>query len=91
MTFGGKYRCLYSRREPRAYDTCVRGEVYYSVLRECGQPKADEIDRIIDTFPVNIIDIDKYLARVAGKYKTSKKMSYADCMDAALAKLHRAN
>jgi ribonuclease VapC len=66
------------------------GEVYYSVLRECGQPKADEIDRIIDTFPVDIIDVDKDLAREAGKYKASKKMSYADCMAAALAKLHRA-
>ena len=54
------------------------------------QTKADEIDRIIDTFPVDIIDVDKDLARVAGKYKASKKMSYADCMAAALAKIHRA-
>ena len=30
------------------------------------------------------------MARVAGKYKASKKMSYADCMAAALAKIHRA-
>ena len=66
------------------------GEVYYSVLRECGQEKADEIDRIIDTFPVDIIDVDKDLARAAGKFKASKKMSYADCMAAALAKLHKA-
>ena len=66
------------------------GEVYYSVLRECGQAKADEIDRIIDTFPVDIIDVDKDLARVAGKFKAFKKMSYADCMAAALAKLHKA-
>ena len=40
------------------------GEVYYSVLRECGQTKADEIDRIIDTFPLDIIDVDKDLARI---------------------------
>ena len=26
LTFGGKYRCLYSRREPRAYGAYVRGE-----------------------------------------------------------------
>ena len=66
------------------------GEVYYSVLRECGQAKADEIDRIIDTFPVDIIDVDKDLARAAGKFKASKKMSYADCMAAALAKIRNA-
>jgi ribonuclease VapC len=66
------------------------GEVYYSVLRECGQAKAEDIDRIIDTFPIDIVEVDKDLAREASKIKAVKKMSYADCMAAALAKLHKA-
>lgn len=65
------------------------GEVYYIVLRECGQEKADVIDGIIKTLPIDIIDADIELAREAAKFKATKKMSYADCFAAALAKLHK--
>ncbi len=65
------------------------GEVYYSVLREFGQSKAEDVDRIIATFPIDIIEVDKDLAREAAKFKAFKKMSYADCMAAALAKQHK--
>ena len=65
------------------------GEVYYIVLRECGQDKAHEIEKIIMTLPIEIIDVDIQLAREAARFKASRKISYADCFAAALAKLHK--
>ena len=65
------------------------GEVYYIVLRECGPQKADEIEKIINTLPVEIVDVDIKLAREAARFKAVKKISYADCFAAALAKLHK--
>jgi predicted nucleic acid-binding protein len=65
------------------------GEVYYIVLRECGPAKAQEIEKIIQTLPVEIIDVDLDLAREAARIKAVKKISYADCFAAALAKLHK--
>jgi len=66
------------------------GEVYYIVLRECGQDKANEIDRIIKALPIEIIDVDIQLAKEAARFKATRKMSYADCFAAALAKLRKA-
>jgi predicted nucleic acid-binding protein len=65
------------------------GEVYYIVLRECGQAKAQEIEKIIQSLPIDIIDVDLGLAREAARFKATNKISYADCFAAALAKLHR--
>jgi len=62
------------------------GEVYYIVLRECGKEKLNEIEKIIDTLPIDIIDVDKNLAEQAARFKANKKISYADCFAAALAK-----
>ncbi len=65
------------------------GEVYYIVLRECGQEKAQEIEKIIRTLPIDIISVDIILAREAARFKATKKMSYADCFAAALAKIEK--
>jgi ribonuclease VapC len=65
------------------------GEVYYIVLRECGQPKAEEIERIIRTLPIEIIDVDIFLAKEAAQFKAKYRISYADCFAAALAKLRK--
>ncbi len=65
------------------------GEVYYIVLRECGQEKALEIDKIIKTLPIDIIDVDIHLAKEAARFKATKKISYADCFAAALTRLHK--
>lgn len=65
------------------------GEVYYIVLRECGQEKAHEIEKIIRALPIEIIDVDIQLAREAARLKAYHKISYADCFAAALAKLHK--
>ena len=65
------------------------GEVYYIVLRECGQDKANEIEKIIRTLPIEIIDVDIHLAKEAARFKAGHKISYADCFAAALAKLYK--
>ncbi|MBI5872566.1 MAG: type II toxin-antitoxin system VapC family toxin [Candidatus Omnitrophica bacterium] len=65
------------------------GEVYYIVLRECGAKKVSEIENLIKTLPIEIVDVDILLAREAGRLKAGYKMSYADCFAAALAKLHK--
>jgi len=65
------------------------GEVCYIVLRECGQEKLNEIEKVIETLPIDIIDVDINLARQAARFKAGKKISYADCFAAALAKIHK--
>ncbi len=65
------------------------GEVYYIVLRECGQEKAHEIEKVIRTLPIEIIDVDRQLAKEAARFKATRKVSYADCFAAALAKLRK--
>lgn len=64
------------------------GEVYYMTLRECGQQKADEIERIIETLPLEIVEVGIPIVREAARFKAVKRISYADCFAAALAKLN---
>ncbi len=66
------------------------GEVYYVVLRECGQERASQVEKIIATLPIEIVDVDRALAIEAGRLKARKKMSYADCFAAALARMSKA-
>ena len=65
------------------------GEIYYITLRECGGEKAEEIERLVRTLPIKIVEADWSLAREAAKLKAVYKMSYADCFAAALAKTRR--
>jgi predicted nucleic acid-binding protein len=67
------------------------GEVLYIVRREQGMEKAEEIEAIIHTLPVSIIDVDLGLARETARFKAAAKMSYADCFAAALASIKRAS
>jgi len=66
------------------------GEVYYIVLREYGLAKAIEIEKIIQTLPIDIVDVDVTLTKEAAQYKAFKNLSYADCFAAALAKTNKA-
>jgi len=66
------------------------GEVYYITLREAGRERAEEVAHLISTLPIQIIPADLELTKAAAEFKASKKMSYADCFAAALAKLRRA-
>ena len=62
------------------------GEVYYITLRQAGRESANHIAHLISTLPIQIIPADLDLARQAAEFKASKRMSYADCFAAALAK-----
>ncbi|MFA5032380.1 MAG: type II toxin-antitoxin system VapC family toxin [bacterium] len=63
------------------------GEICNIVSRECGQEKANEIENIIKTLPVEIIDITTPLATEAFRIKDTYKLSSTNCFTAALAKL----
>lgn len=65
------------------------GEVYYITLREAGQQRADNVAHLIQTLPIHIVIADLELTRQAALFKAGKKMSYADCFAAALAKHRR--
>ncbi len=66
------------------------GEIYYITKREKGEAIAEDVMKILDSFPIEVVDVDKHLAKQAGRYKAEKKMSYADCFAAALAKMKKA-
>ena len=65
------------------------GDVYYIVLRECGQQKVDEIERIIRTLPIEIVDVDIAMAKKAAQFKAKYKISYAGCLTVALTKIRK--
>lgn len=65
------------------------GEVYYITLREAGKERADQVAHLISTLPIQIVPVDLDLARQAAEVRESRKMSYADCFAAALAKLRK--
>lgn len=65
------------------------GEVYAVVLRECGKEKADEIEKIVRTLPLKIVEVNWPLARQAARLKAVYKLPYTDCFSAALAKMQR--
>jgi len=69
------------------------GEIYYSIMRgasqEIADSKAHEIAGMrIELVPVDTRDLE--LIRQAAVFKATKKMSYADCFAAALAKITNA-
>lgn len=66
------------------------GEVYYIILREEGQKHADEVAHLISTLPIEIVPVDLEITKIAAVFKATKKMSYADCFAAALAKHYKA-
>ena len=69
------------------------GEIYYSILggasQEMAETKAHEIAGMqIELVPVDANDLE--LVRQAAAFKATRKMSYADCLAAALAKIKNA-
>ena len=68
------------------------GEVYYNTMREVSQAAAEARVREIASLPIDIVGVgdDLAIVRQAAIYKASKKMSYADCLGAALAKIKNA-
>jgi predicted nucleic acid-binding protein len=66
------------------------GEVYYQVARRFGEQKALEIEQIIQTLPITLVEANKEVTREAARIKTTKKMAYADCLAVALSRLRKA-
>lgn len=65
------------------------GEVYYQVARRFGEQKAQEIEKLIQTLPIILVEADKELTRETARIKTIKRMAYADCFAVALARLKK--
>ena len=66
------------------------GEVYYQVMRRFGEQKAQEIEKLIQTLPITLVEANKELTREAARIKAIKRMAYADCFAVALARLKKA-
>lgn len=66
------------------------GEVYYQVARRFGEQKAQEIEKLIQTLPITLVEANKELTREAARVKAKKRMAYADCFTIALARLKKA-
>jgi predicted nucleic acid-binding protein len=69
------------------------GEIYYSILRGASQEMADAKSHEIAGMQIELILVDARdleLVRQAAVFKATKKMSYADCFAAALAKTRNA-
>ena len=66
------------------------GELYYTTQRKHGRRKLPELDATLASLPIEMISADVPLAKVAAGFKATKKMSYADCFSAALAKVRDA-
>ena len=71
--------------EPLPMTVVNLGEVLYIVRREQGAEKAAQIEAVVDTLPIEIVDVDLDLTREAARFKAAGGLSYADCFAAALA------
>jgi predicted nucleic acid-binding protein len=65
------------------------GEIYYSITRAEGKAIAEQRAADLATLAIELVGVgeDLQLVREAAKFKASRKMAYADCFAAALAKL----
>ena len=69
------------------------GEIYYSILRGASQEMADAKAHEIAGMQIELVPVDAddlELVRQAAAFKAARKMSYADCFAAALAKIKNA-
>jgi len=78
------------REKPLLLSVINWGEIYYIVRRTAGKSAAEETIKDLDTLPIEIVPIDRETTKVAAEFKSTKRMSYADCFAAALAKLKNA-
>jgi predicted nucleic acid-binding protein len=67
------------------------GEVWYIVAREASVADADASIKQLRDLGIEFVDADWDLAKDAGYFKSKKKMSFADCFAAALAKQRKAH
>ncbi len=55
-----------------------------------GDQKTQEIEQLIQTLPITLIEANKELTREAARIKATKRMAYADCPGIALARPKKA-
>ena len=67
------------------------GEVYYSVWRTKGREAAQRALAEIAQLPIEIVDADVELTKLAAEFRAQHKLPYADGFAAALAKLRKAS
>ena len=67
------------------YMTCINaGEVYYVTCRKESVVKADIVWKVLQQFPIHIVEIDLAFTLKAAKIKAANKLSYADAFAAVL-------
>ncbi len=67
------------------------GEIWYIIARKISEEEATGSIKEIRALRVQFVDADWELTQEAARFKSSNKMSYADCFAAALAKVKGAN
>jgi ribonuclease VapC len=60
-------------------------EVAYRLERAWGEDRMLEALALIDSYPIQIVEIDRELALAAARLKASHSIALADCLAAALA------
>jgi predicted nucleic acid-binding protein len=83
---------LAAEKEKSLFMSAVNwGEVYYIILRNLvDYHEAEEVEKVIQTLPIEIVPADRELAKEAATLKVNHKLAYADAFAAALAKLKKA-
>jgi predicted nucleic acid-binding protein len=65
-------------------------EVFYIALQERGEDEAAQLAGLIKSWPVRWIYPDEEMFLLAGRIKAFHRLSFADALIAAVAKLHEA-
>jgi predicted nucleic acid-binding protein len=66
------------------------GEVHYAIWRAHGEKVANSKLQETGQLPIELVDVDAELARLAASLKAQHNFPYADCFAAALAKTRKA-
>ena len=66
------------------------GEVYYARWRTRGPVVADASLREIAQLPIQVVNADPELTKLAASFRVKYRLPYADCFAAALAQQHKA-
>jgi predicted nucleic acid-binding protein len=77
-------------RRPLLMSVVNWGEVYYAIWRAHGEKAANAKLQETAQLPVELMDVDAELARLAASLKAQHNLPYADCFAAALAQTRKA-
>jgi len=77
-------------KRPLAMSVVNWSEVYYSVWRARGEKAAASKLQEIAQLPIELVDVDQELGKLAARLKAEHNLPYADCFAAALAAARKA-